>query len=194
MTRSPDDRRRNHAAAAAALSARRRDHLQRHHDAARSARHRHHVQSRPVDREAAALGGARSRRSYSRDEVAPFVGEALRIVRAELAPEIALIGFGGTPLTLAAYLSKVAAARSTPHFRQFLRREPAALHRCSKSSPNYRSAICACKSRPARTRFNSSIAGPDCTTTPSTVSSACHTTGASWMPSRRPAPCGCSSR
>jgi uroporphyrinogen decarboxylase len=63
-----------------------------------------------------------------RDEVAPFVGDALRIVRAELAPEVALIGFGGTPLTLATYLVEGGGSKEYAHFRQFLRREPAALH------------------------------------------------------------------
>ncbi len=63
-----------------------------------------------------------------RDEVAPFVGDALRIVRAELAPEVALIGFGGTPLTLAAYLVEGGGSKEYAHFRKFLRHEPAALH------------------------------------------------------------------
>ena len=63
-----------------------------------------------------------------RDEVAPFVGDALRLVRAELRPEIGLIGFGGTPLTLAAYLIEGGGSKEYAHFRQFLRSEPAALH------------------------------------------------------------------
>jgi uroporphyrinogen decarboxylase len=63
-----------------------------------------------------------------RDEVAPFVGAALSIVRAELRPEIGLIGFGGTPLTLAAYLIEGGGSKEYAHFRQFLRSEPAALH------------------------------------------------------------------
>jgi uroporphyrinogen decarboxylase len=63
-----------------------------------------------------------------RDEVAPFVGAALRIVRAELAREVGLIGFGGAPLTLAAYLIEGGGSKEYEHFRQFLRSEPAALH------------------------------------------------------------------
>lgn len=61
-------------------------------------------------------------------EVAPFVGAALRIVRAELARDIGLIGFGGSPLTLAAYLIEGGGSKEYEHFRQFLRTEPAALH------------------------------------------------------------------
>lgn len=63
-----------------------------------------------------------------RDEVAPFVGAALRIVRAALAREVGLIGFGGSPLTLAAYLIEGGGSKEYEHFRQFLRSEPAALH------------------------------------------------------------------
>jgi uroporphyrinogen decarboxylase len=63
-----------------------------------------------------------------RAEVAPFVGDALRIVRAELPPDVGLIGFGGTPLTLAAYLIEGSGSKEYAHFRQFLRSDPAALH------------------------------------------------------------------
>jgi len=63
-----------------------------------------------------------------REPIAPFVGDALRIVRAELAPETALIGFGGAPLTLAAYLVEGSGSKEYEHFRQFLRAEPAAMH------------------------------------------------------------------
>ena len=63
-----------------------------------------------------------------RDEIAPFVGEALRIVRAELPAEVALIGFAGAPLTLAAYLIEGGGSKDYEHFRRFLRSEPAATH------------------------------------------------------------------
>ncbi|HZO93538.1 MAG TPA: uroporphyrinogen decarboxylase [Candidatus Baltobacteraceae bacterium] len=63
-----------------------------------------------------------------RDEIAPFVGEALRIVRAELSPDVALIGFAGAPLTLAAYLVEGGGSKEFEQFRKFLRADPAALH------------------------------------------------------------------
>ena len=63
-----------------------------------------------------------------RDEIAPFVGTALRIARDALKPDIGLIGFGGTPLTLAAYLVEGGGSKEYAHFRQFLRHEPAAMH------------------------------------------------------------------
>jgi uroporphyrinogen decarboxylase len=63
-----------------------------------------------------------------RAEIAPFVGAALGIVRKELAADVGLIGFGGTPLTLAAYLIEGGGSKEYARFRQFLRSEPAALH------------------------------------------------------------------
>jgi uroporphyrinogen decarboxylase len=63
-----------------------------------------------------------------REPVAPFVGDALRLVRAELDPDVALIGFGGAPLTLAAYLVEGGGSKEYEHFRQLLRAEPDAMH------------------------------------------------------------------
>ena len=63
-----------------------------------------------------------------REEIAPFVGDALRLVQAALAPEVALIGFAGAPLTLAAYLVEGGGSKEYERFRTFLRAEPAALH------------------------------------------------------------------
>jgi uroporphyrinogen decarboxylase len=62
------------------------------------------------------------------DEIAPYVGEALRLVRAELPAHTGLIGFAGAPLTLAAYLIEGSGSKEYEHFRAFLRAEPAALH------------------------------------------------------------------
>ena len=63
-----------------------------------------------------------------REDIAPFVGDALRIVRAELPPDVGLIGFGGTPLTLAAYLIEGGGSKESAQFRQFLRSDPATVH------------------------------------------------------------------
>jgi uroporphyrinogen decarboxylase len=65
---------------------------------------------------------------HIRDEIAPFVGDALRIVRAALPADVALIGFAGAPLTLAAYLVEGGGSKEYEHFRQFLRADPAAMH------------------------------------------------------------------
>jgi uroporphyrinogen decarboxylase len=63
-----------------------------------------------------------------RDSIAPFVGDALRIVKSDLAPEVGLIGFAGAPLTLAAYVIEGGGSKEYARFREFLRREPAAVH------------------------------------------------------------------
>lgn len=61
-------------------------------------------------------------------EIAPFVGDALRLVKAALPKDIGLIGFGGTPLTLAAYLIEGGGSKEYAKFRQFLRSDPAVVH------------------------------------------------------------------
>jgi uroporphyrinogen decarboxylase len=63
-----------------------------------------------------------------RDEVAPFVGDALRIVKSDLPPDVGLIGFAGAPLTLAAYIIEGGGSKEYAQFREFLRSEPAAVH------------------------------------------------------------------
>ena len=62
------------------------------------------------------------------DEIAPFVGDALRLVKAALPKDIGLIGFGGTPLTLAAYLIEGGGSKEYAKFRQFLRSDPDVVH------------------------------------------------------------------
>ncbi len=63
-----------------------------------------------------------------RGEIAPFVGDALRMVKAALPDNVGLIGFGGTPLTLAAYLIEGGGSKEYAKFRQFLRSDPAVVH------------------------------------------------------------------
>jgi uroporphyrinogen decarboxylase len=63
-----------------------------------------------------------------REEIAPFVGDALRLVRAALPKDVGLIGFGGTPLTLAAYLIEGGGSKEYATFRQFLRSHPDVVH------------------------------------------------------------------
>ncbi len=59
-------------------------------------------------------------------EIAPFVPEIIKILRQELS--IPLIGFGGSPLTLATYMVEGKGSKDYPLFRQFLRAEPKASH------------------------------------------------------------------
>ena len=62
-------------------------------------------------------------------EIAPFLEQALRLIRAELhSSNTPLIGFGGAPLTLATYLIQGSSSKDYEEFRAFLRLEPAASH------------------------------------------------------------------
>lgn len=63
----------------------------------------------------------------TQDEVAPFVADAIRLLRAELG-EVPLIGFGGAPLTLATYAVEGSGSKEYATFRAFLRAEPDAAH------------------------------------------------------------------
>lgn len=60
------------------------------------------------------------------EEIAPFVGETLRRLRAEST--VPVIGFGGAPLTLAAYAVEGKGSKDFSVFRTFLRSEPQAAH------------------------------------------------------------------
>ena len=59
-------------------------------------------------------------------EIAPEVTAAQGIVRRELNPGTALLGFAGAPLTLAAYLVEGRGVRDFPRMRAFAYEEPAA--------------------------------------------------------------------
>jgi uroporphyrinogen decarboxylase len=59
-------------------------------------------------------------------ELAPFVGDALRLLRA--ASPVPVIGFGGAPLTLAAYAVQGGGSKDFAEFRAFLRAERGAAH------------------------------------------------------------------
>ncbi len=53
-----------------------------------------------------------------------FVAEALRLVRRELAPEVALIGFAGAPFTLASYLIEGGHSKSFERTKQIMWGDP----------------------------------------------------------------------
>ena len=62
-------------------------------------------------------------------EVTPFVGEAVALLRRELAGKIPVIGFCGGPFTLAAYLAEGEGREGFAQVRALLHRDPAALTR-----------------------------------------------------------------
>lgn len=55
-----------------------------------------------------------------------YVGETLKLVARELAPEVALIGFAGGPFTLAAYLIEGGSSRDFKKAKSFMWSQPAA--------------------------------------------------------------------
>jgi uroporphyrinogen decarboxylase len=62
------------------------------------------------------------------EESAPFILEAVRLVREELAPERAVIGFCGGPFTVAGYLIEGKPSRDFARVKSMMYREPAVWH------------------------------------------------------------------
>jgi len=62
------------------------------------------------------------------EETASFILEAVRLVRAELAPERAVIGFCGGPFTVAAYLIEGKPTRDFVNVKTMMYREPELWH------------------------------------------------------------------
>ena len=60
------------------------------------------------------------------NEIAPYVAEAIALIRAE--SPVPLIGFGGAPLTLATYIVQGGGSKDYDEFRQFLRYAPQTAH------------------------------------------------------------------
>ena len=71
---------------------------------------------------------ARNLRALDPEESVPFVCEALRLVRAELHSERALIAFAGAPFTLLCYLVEGSGSKDFMEARRFLAAEPEAAH------------------------------------------------------------------
>jgi uroporphyrinogen decarboxylase len=62
------------------------------------------------------------------EESAPFILEAVRLVRAQLVPERAVIGFCGGPFTVAGYLIEGKPSRDFTKVKTLMYREPAVWH------------------------------------------------------------------
>jgi uroporphyrinogen decarboxylase len=60
------------------------------------------------------------------EEIAPFVTDAVRLIRRE--SPVPVIGFAGAPLTLATYVIQGGGSKDYADFRGFLRQEPLAAH------------------------------------------------------------------
>jgi uroporphyrinogen decarboxylase len=78
------------------------------------------------------------------DEAVPFILEAIRLVRAELLAEKALVGFCGGPFTVAGYLVEGRPSRDFTHVKTLMYREPEVWHaladKLAETSARYLSA------------------------------------------------------
>uniref|UniRef100_A0A7S3PUI1 Uroporphyrinogen decarboxylase n=1 Tax=Chaetoceros debilis TaxID=122233 RepID=A0A7S3PUI1_9STRA len=66
-------------------------------------------------------------------EAAPFTGEALRILRQEVTPETAVLGFIGCPYTLATYLVEGKSSKEYLEIKKMAFNEPDLLHAILKN-------------------------------------------------------------
>jgi uroporphyrinogen decarboxylase len=66
----------------------------------------------------------RALRAYEPREEVPYVYETIRLVRRELAGRVPLIGFGGAPFTLAAYLVEGHGSRSFETWKRMIYAAP----------------------------------------------------------------------
>lgn len=62
------------------------------------------------------------------EETVPFVYETIRILRQELDGRVPLIGFGGAPLTLAAYMIEGGGSKNFDRLKTMVYAEPGRLH------------------------------------------------------------------
>jgi uroporphyrinogen decarboxylase len=72
--------------------------------------------------------GVRALRTLEPDRDVPYVLQALRTLRSDLAPDVALIGFGGAPFTLASYLIEGRPTRTFAKTKTMMYAEPALWH------------------------------------------------------------------
>lgn len=57
-----------------------------------------------------------------------YVGEAIKLIRAELPGDIPLIGFGGAPFTLASYAIEGQGSKNYIHVKRLMHSDPGAFH------------------------------------------------------------------
>ena len=62
------------------------------------------------------------------EEATPYVGEALRRLRAEVGNESAVLGFVGAPFTLASYIVEGGSSKNFTHIKRLAFSAPDVLH------------------------------------------------------------------
>ena len=90
-----------------------------------------------------------------------YVDKALRILRKEQGDRTALLGFAGSPWTLATFMMEGGSAEKYTRASNLFRKEPKSFFRWQKNSPPPSPPILKCKSRPAwmQSRFLTATAG-----------------------------------
>jgi uroporphyrinogen decarboxylase len=81
-----------------------------------------------IDRPVASAADVQRLRIPEPEEAVPFVIEAVRIVRGELRPDQAVVGFCGGPFTVAGYLVEGKPTRDFVKVKTLMFREPAVWH------------------------------------------------------------------
>lgn len=64
----------------------------------------------------------------AKGEECSFVGDALKLIRANLPSHVTLLGFSGAPFTLASYVVEGGSSKNFLHIKQMMYTEPAAYH------------------------------------------------------------------
>ena len=62
------------------------------------------------------------------EEATPYVGEALRALRAEVGSQSAVLGFVGAPFTLASYIVEGGSSKNYTHIKRLAFGQPEVLH------------------------------------------------------------------
>lgn len=62
------------------------------------------------------------------EEATPYVGEALRALRAEVGNQSAVLGFVGAPFTLASYIVEGGSSKNYTHIKRLAFGQPDVLH------------------------------------------------------------------
>ena len=77
------------------------------------------------------------------EEATPYVGEALRRLRAEVGNQAAVLGFVGAPFTLASYIVEGGSSSKYTHIKRLAFRRRTCCTRCWASWPTTSRTTCA---------------------------------------------------
>jgi hypothetical protein len=108
-----------------------------------------------------------------------YVMDAVRLIRRELDGQVPLIGFSGSPWTLACYMVEGGGSKDFARIKAMALNHPQALHRLLEVTTDAVIAYLARSARPVRRRCRCSTPGAACCRRRCTASSRCATCSAS---------------